>query len=60
MKLEKAIYYIDNCMSETEKILYPEVWQAHQMASKSLEARKVWQDNEGFDPAEALPGETEE
>lgn len=34
----------------------------HKLALKlgieALKARKVWQDNEGFDPAEALPGET--
>ncbi len=31
---------------------------ALKLGIEALKARKVWQDNEGFDPAEALPGET--
>lgn len=31
---------------------------AVKLGIEALKARKVWQDNEGFDPNEALPGET--
>jgi len=60
MELEKAIEHLDECMSETEKILYPEVLEAHALGIEALE-RIVSGREKGYDYfGHRLPGETKE
>lgn len=57
MTIEEAI----KLNEESEKSLRDHKFIDHadavKLGTEALKARKVWQDNEGFDPSEALPGE---
>jgi len=60
MTIDEAIKHIDDCMSETEKILYPEVWAAHQLGIEALKRYKTWREIDTYPGFEILPGETKQ
>ena len=59
MNLKTAIELLQELIDTATTSSSPHYIEAIKLGTEALKARKVWQDNEGFDPAEALPGETE-
>ncbi len=41
MKIEQAIEHLDDCMSESEKILWPECEEAHKLGIEALKEIKL-------------------
>lgn len=60
MTLDEAIIRLQNAALVEEGAGALKRAEATRLGIEALKARKVWQDNEGFDPEQALPGETEE
>ncbi len=59
MKLDEAKKHLNECMSETEKILYPEVWEAHKLGIAALRDKKYRRITDYPEHQQLLPGETE-
>jgi len=59
MKIDKAVEVLKLMHNTNLNYYSPDRKAALKLGIEALKARKVWQDNEGFDPNEALPGETE-
>ena len=60
MKLDEAIEELETINHDGFTITRHTEYEALNLGIEALKARKIWQDEEGFDPAEALPGETDE
>lgn len=60
MKIEKAIKLLAFWETLFRDYHDQQLKDALKLGIEALKARKVWQDNEGFDPEEALPGETKD
>jgi len=60
MTLKEAIKHLDNCMSETEKILYPEVFDAHKLGIEALKREMLFRERVPKKEWVFLPGETKE
>ncbi len=55
--IDEAIKHLDDCMSETEKILYPEVLDAHKLGIEALKLAKANRDPDSPIYIGLLPGE---
>jgi len=60
MKPDEAIKHLDDCMSETERILWPECYEAHKLGIEALKYRKDCRAHDRVWMGDLLPGETEE
>ena len=60
MTLNEAMVYLSDCMSETERILYPEILKAHMLGSEALRREKMRRKFPTLHWDKLLPGETEE
>lgn len=58
MTLEKAIEILNEFPNRYDDLLDLDDIEATKLGIEALKARKVWQDEEGWKPAELLPGET--
>ncbi len=60
MIIDEAIKHLDDCMSETEKILYPEVLAAHKLGIEALKQIKWLHESHVLHDDELLPSETKD
>lgn len=58
MKLKEAIEELATCMSEAEKILFPEVSEAHKLGIEALKLIEATRKTTGCGSFGKLPGET--
>jgi len=60
MKIDKAIKHLGDCMSETEKILWPEVWESHKLGIEALKREQYHRTCYPNQSPNLLPSETTE
>jgi len=60
MTLDEAIEELSDCMSETEKILYPEALAAHKLLIEAGKREMLFRERVPKKEWSLLPGETED